>query len=277
MPFTLALIAGGCAGTCVDVSLHPLDTLKTRAMAKEGFFKAGGFQGTWKGVVPIALGSAPSAAVFFSTYETCKGIFKRANGGKEEWYHHSLSSSLGETLACSVRVPTVMIANNLQVGKFATVRGCAESIYKSGGVPAFWNGFGTMVARDIPFAILQFPIYEWAKNKITDWQGAPTSPIQGACCGSIAGSIAGAATTPLEVAKTRIFIDSSSSGADKKYSGTISTLKTVASEEGAMALFNGLGPRVFWITLGGFVFFGAYESASTQLWKTGAWGERYED
>jgi len=246
-------------------------------MAKEGFFKAGGFQGTWKGVVPIALGSAPSAAVFFSTYETCKGIFARANGGKEEWYHHSLSSSIGETLACSVRVPTVMIANNLQVGKFTTVRGCAESIYKSGGVPAFWNGFGTMVARDIPFAILQFPIYEWAKNKITDWQGAPTSPIQGACCGSIAGSMAGAATTPLEVAKTRIFIDSSSSGADKKYTGTISTLKSIASEEGAMALFNGIGLRVFWITLGGFVFFGAYETASTQLWKTGVWGERYED
>ena len=30
VPFTLALISGGCAGTAVDVALYPLDTLRTR-------------------------------------------------------------------------------------------------------------------------------------------------------------------------------------------------------------------------------------------------------
>lgn len=270
-PFTLALIAGGCAGTAVDVSLHPLDTLKTRLMSKEGFWKSGGMRGTWKGVVPIALGSAPSAAVFFSTYETFKGVFKRANGGKAEWYHHSLSSSIGEFCACSVRVPTVMLGNNLQVGKYATLGEAAGAIYKAGGLPAFWNGFGTMVARDIPFAILQFPIYERTKLWIADYQGSPTSAIQGACCGSFAGSVAGAATTPLEVAKTRIFLDNSNAIADRKYTGTYSTLATVAREEGAAALFSGIAPRVFWITLGGFVFFGAYEGASKRLMSTGMW------
>lgn len=272
MPFTLALISGGCAGTCVDVSLHPLDTLKTRLMSSEGFWKAGGMKGTWKGVVPIALGSAPSAAVFFSTYETFKGVFKKMAGGEEAWYHHSAASSLGEFCACSVRVPTVMLGNNLQVGKFSTLGEAAGAIYKGGGLPAFWNGFGTMVARDIPFAILQFPIYEGAKSKWADWQGYPTTPMQGACCGSVAGAIAGAATTPLEVAKTRIFIGTSD-GAESKYKGTVGTLKTVYREEGAAALFGGLGPRVFWITLGGFVFFGAYENASTYLRKTGFWDE----
>ena len=33
VPFTLALIAGGCAGTTVDVALYPLDTLRTRMQA----------------------------------------------------------------------------------------------------------------------------------------------------------------------------------------------------------------------------------------------------
>jgi len=268
-PFTLALVAGGCAGTCVDVSLHPLDTLKTRLMSKDGFWKAGGMQGTWKGVVPIALGSAPGAAVFFSTYETMKGVLKRQNGGKEEWYHASVSSSIGEFFACSIRVPTVMLGNNLQVGKYSNLKDAASAIYRAGGLANFWTGFGTMVARDIPFAIIQFPIYESIKAKWAEIQGCPTGPLQGACCGSFAGSIAGAATCPLEVAKTRIFIDSGS--AERKYVGTISTLSTVAREEGAAALFSGLGPRVFWITLGGFVFFGAYEGASKQLWRTGMW------
>ena len=39
MPFSLALIAGGCAGTTVDVALFPLDTLKTRLQAEGGFWK----------------------------------------------------------------------------------------------------------------------------------------------------------------------------------------------------------------------------------------------
>ena len=30
VPFTLALISGGVAGTAVDVALYPLDTLRTR-------------------------------------------------------------------------------------------------------------------------------------------------------------------------------------------------------------------------------------------------------
>ena len=43
VPFTLALIAGGCAGTAVDVALYPLDTLRTRLQSPDGFWKAGGF------------------------------------------------------------------------------------------------------------------------------------------------------------------------------------------------------------------------------------------
>merc|ERR1712193_153346 len=109
---------------------------------------------------------------------------------KSEWYFHSLSSSIGEFFACSVRVPTVMVANNLQVGKYSTVTEAAGAIHKAGGVAGFWSGFGTMVVRDIPFAILQFPIYEGLKNWIADYQGSPCSPTQGACCGSFAGAVA---------------------------------------------------------------------------------------
>ena len=36
-------------------------------------------------------------------------------------------------------------------------------------------------------------------------------------------------------------------------------------EEGALALFRGLGPRVGWMTLGGYIFFGAYEQCLRAL------------
>lgn len=47
------------AGTSVDVALFPLDTVKTRLQASEGFFKAGGFRGIYAGISAAAAGSAP--------------------------------------------------------------------------------------------------------------------------------------------------------------------------------------------------------------------------
>lgn len=67
-----ALIAGAVAGFSVDVSLFPLDTVKTRLQSKQGFVKAGGFNGIYRGLGPAALGSAPGAAVFFTTYNLTK-------------------------------------------------------------------------------------------------------------------------------------------------------------------------------------------------------------
>ena len=65
-PFTLALIAGGCAGTTVDVALYPLDTLRTRLQSPDGFWKAGGFSRIYSGVLATALGASPGSAMFFS-------------------------------------------------------------------------------------------------------------------------------------------------------------------------------------------------------------------
>lgn len=46
--FTRDLLAGGAAGFAVDISLFPIDTVKTRLQAKEGFIKAGGFRGLYR-------------------------------------------------------------------------------------------------------------------------------------------------------------------------------------------------------------------------------------
>ena len=76
VPFTLALIAGGCAGTTVDVALYPLDALKTRMQSPVGFWKAGGFSGIYRGVLATALGASPGSAMFFSAYEGMKPVLK---------------------------------------------------------------------------------------------------------------------------------------------------------------------------------------------------------
>lgn len=73
-----SLVAGGVAGFGVDVSLYPLDTIKTRLQSSQGFWKTGGFKGVYNGLGSAALGSAPASALFFSTCKTLIDSHARA-------------------------------------------------------------------------------------------------------------------------------------------------------------------------------------------------------
>ena len=68
----VSLTSGGCAGISVEVSLFPLDTLKTRLQSEGGIWKSGGFRNIYAGLAPVAVGSAPNAAIFFVTYDIVK-------------------------------------------------------------------------------------------------------------------------------------------------------------------------------------------------------------
>ena len=98
-------------------------------------------------------------------------------------------------------------------------------------------------------------------------------------CGSISGAVAAAATTPLDLMKTRVMLG----GADGSAWSILGAMARVRREEGSLALFHGLWPRVGWMTLGGYIFFGAYEHClavlslmeqSTQRHTEGAAGVR---
>lgn len=82
--------------------------------------------------------------------------------------------------------------------------------------------------------------------------------------GSVAGGIAAALTTPLDVVKTRLMTQTHTTAADR-YSGVVHALRRIAAEEGVGALFSGLRPRVVWISVGGTIFFGTYEEAKRRL------------
>mmetsp|Transcript_17900 Transcript_17900/g.71759 ORF Transcript_17900/g.71759 Transcript_17900/m.71759 type:complete len:126 (+) Transcript_17900:158-535(+) len=117
------------------------------------------------------------------------------------------------------------------------------------------------VFREIPFAMLQMPLLEamkrsWARYANVD----QLAPPQVAACGSLCGGVAAAATTPLDVIKTRLMLGSDLQGVpyDK---GVLECATRIARNEGPSAFFAGISARVFWISLGGFIFFGAYDAS----------------
>jgi solute carrier family 25 S-adenosylmethionine transporter 26 len=93
--------------------------------------------------------------------------------------------------------------------------------------------------------------------------GKKLDPIQAGLCGSLAGGLAAAVTTPLDVVKTRIMLSTSTS--TQPSLGIIASATQIYKREGPRAFFKGIVPRVTWISIGGSIFLGVYEAASNVL------------
>ncbi|KAF8174255.1 mitochondrial carrier domain-containing protein [Pholiota molesta] len=261
--FIQSLLAGGIAGTSVDLLFFPIDTIKTRLQASQGFRAAGGFSGIYKGVGSVVVGSAPGAAAFFSTYEAMKNNLHFA----EELapVKHMIAASVAEVAACLIRVPTEVIKTRMQTSTYgalgASSFSSARLVLANDGLRGFYRGFGITVMREIPFTSLQFPLYELLKSRLSDKVGRkPLYAHEAAICGSIAGGFAAALTTPLDVLKTRVMLDTRDSSKEKLPS-LFNRLRTIYAVEGTRALFAGVVPRTLWISAGGAVFLGVYEWA----------------
>lgn len=284
-PFTHALLAGGAAGTTVDLTLFPLDTLKTRLQSSEGFFASGGFRGIYRGVGSAALGSAPGAAFFFCTYEGTKsalaGARRRALGsssnnantaaagkdGSGSAVDHMLAASLGEVAACAVRVPTEVVKQRAQAGQHggSSLSSLLAILGRRGdvGLPGVWRelyrGWGITILREVPFTVIQFPLWEALKSysrgrrqQQGGGRAADVSAGESALYGSVSGGVAAAVTTPLDVLKTRVMLSS-------KRQRVWDIVTGILREHGVRPFFAGIGPRVMWISIGGAVFLGSYQ------------------
>ncbi|GFT01825.1 s-adenosylmethionine mitochondrial carrier protein [Nephila pilipes] len=64
--YAVTLMAGAMAGLSVDLSLFPLDTIKTRLQSSQGFWKAGGLRNIYAGIGSVAVGSSPGCTLLSS-------------------------------------------------------------------------------------------------------------------------------------------------------------------------------------------------------------------
>ncbi|KZP21309.1 mitochondrial carrier [Athelia psychrophila] len=261
--FVQSLAAGGLAGTAVDLLFFPIDTVKTRLQAPQGFLKAGGFIGVYKGIGSVVVGSAPGAAIFFSTYEA----MKKASPLPAHLIPltHMLAASTAEIAACLVRVPTEVVKSRTQTSTFGalgqTSFQAAKLTLARDGWKGFYRGFGSTIMREIPFTSLQFPLYEMLKRQLAHRLNRGTLYAhEAAVCGSIAGGTAAALTTPLDVLKTRVMLDMRNASTENLPS-LAARFNQIYTTEGVRALFAGAVPRTLWISAGGAVFLGAYEWA----------------
>ncbi|XP_035717322.1 S-adenosylmethionine mitochondrial carrier protein-like isoform X1 [Vespa mandarinia] len=245
-----SILAGASAGICVDTVLFPLDTIKTRLQSQYGFLQSGGFKGLYRGLYPVLIGSTPTAALFFVTYENIKVYTKPLVSKRYHSLIHMGAASLSEMVACIVRVPVEVMKQRKQAllldkGNFS--------------IKLLYRGYWSTVLRDMPFSLIQFPLWEYLKNIWSLYVKRDIYPIESAICGSLGGAFSAAVTTPLDVAKTRIMLANKMIQSSELKLST--TLRSIYIEKGINGLFAGVGYRVMWISIGGFIFFGVYEEA----------------
>ncbi|XP_015449264.1 S-adenosylmethionine mitochondrial carrier protein isoform X2 [Pteropus alecto] len=119
----------------------------------------------------------------------------------------------------------------------------------------------------IPFSLVQFPLWESLKALWSWRQDHVVDSWQSAVCGAFAGGFAAAVTTPLDVAKTRIML--AKAGSSTASGNVLSALHGVWRTQGLSGLFAGVFPRMAAISLGGFIFLGAYDQTRSLLLELG--------
>ncbi|KAJ8409276.1 hypothetical protein AAFF_G00234740 [Aldrovandia affinis] len=261
--FTASLVAGGCAGMCVDLTLFPLDTIKTRLQSQQGFYRAGGFRGIYAGVPSAAVGSFPSAAAFFVTYESAKSLLGVSSSPYMAPVTHMVAASLGEIVACLIRVPTEVVKQRTQAcPSSSSYRELVRTLGEE-GFKGLYRGYRSTVLREIPFSLVQFPLWEYLKSLWSLRQGHALYSWQSAVCGAFAGGVAAFVTTPLDVAKTRIML--AKAGTRTASENIALVLYDVWKSRGLTGIFAGSIPRMAFISMGGFIFLGAYEKVRSTL------------
>ncbi|KAK5939277.1 S-adenosylmethionine transporter [Knufia obscura] len=294
-PWTRSLLAGALAGLTVDVSLYPLDTIKTRlqsnltsqvSSSSTRHTALGTLRSIYAGLPSAIIGSMPSAASFFVVYDGVKRAMihdvpgSGSTGvGLRESYVHMLASSLGEIAACAIRVPTEVVKQRAQAGlfggrsrdAFVDILGLRKSAGYGVMVRELYRGGGVTVMREIPFTILQFTMWEQGKSAWSERQRRLVGRERGlvtagesAVFGSLSGAVAAGLTTPLDVLKTRIMLERKEEGSQKR-KGAMGVMRQIAQEEGWRGFFRGFVPRVGWISTGGAIFLGTYQWASNTL------------
>lgn len=253
------------------------------------------------------------AGAFFTTYEAVKAGLTRAatsDSGKSlvpDPLVHSAASSIAECVSCLILTPAEVLKQNAQMVKKSSGDGtkafdgnATMQAWRKFNKPSqLWRGYTALVARNLPFTAMQFPMFEHLKTralKYREEKGTNSGTllekavITGISAGS-AGSVAAVITTPVDVVKTRIMLsagDESTALDVKKQlqaqgrdvekelkkaekmrengrSGAISVAKHVFRHEGVRGLFNGGALRGIWTFLGSGLYLGVYESGRTYL------------
>ncbi|KAF8975393.1 Fe(2+) transporter [Entomortierella lignicola] len=254
-----SLMAGALAGIAEHAVMYPVDSIKTRMQILQptpqavysGVINAAsristteGARTLWRGVNSVIMGAGPAHALYFATYEYAKDTF----GGNASGHHLVAAASAGAcaTIAHDALMnPFDVIKQRMQVhgSVYRSVIDCASKVYRAEGLRAFYISYPTTLTMTIPFQSIQFATYEYLRKVLNP--AGNYDPMTHIMAGGVAGAVAAAATTPLDVAKTLLQTRGESKDLRiRNCSGLFEAWRLIYQRQGLSGFAKGLQPRI---------------------------------
>lgn len=296
-----SLFAGGVAGGLSRTAVAPLERLKI-LMQVQGNSKV--YQSTWQGLVHMARTEGirgmfkgngancvriiPNSAAKFFTYEhlsrEVSEYYKETTGNGEMTPVMRLMAGAGAGIVgMSATYPLDMVRGRLTVqdGASSQYKGIAHAtrvIIKEEGALALYKGWLPSVIGVVPYAGLNFGVYETLKAMTLEYYGLKDerelSVGTRLACGALAGTTGQTVAYPFDVARRRLQVSgwkgasalhAAGDGNSVVYRGMVDCFVRTVREEGFGALFKGLAPNYVKVVPSIAIAFVTYEQIKEML------------
>uniref|UniRef100_A0AAV2LLF4 Uncharacterized protein n=1 Tax=Knipowitschia caucasica TaxID=637954 RepID=A0AAV2LLF4_KNICA len=168
-----------------------------------------------------------------------------------------LAGCMATVIHDAIMNPAEVVKQRMQMfnSPYRGVVHCASSLLRREGAGAFYRSYSTQLTMNVPFQALHFMTYESLQETLNPHRHYnPTSHM---VSGALAGAIAAAATTPLDVCKTllntqeaqAVMVQAEGTGAAvgaRQISGLGEAFRTVYRSGGPAAFFKGVQARVIY-------------------------------
>ncbi|XP_036094625.1 mitochondrial 2-oxodicarboxylate carrier isoform X6 [Rousettus aegyptiacus] len=214
--------------------------------------------GFYKGILPPILAETPKRAVKFFTFEQYKKLLGYVSPSPALTFAIAgLGSGLTEAIVVN---PFEVVKIGLQANRStfteqpSTMSYARHIIKKEGlGLQGLNKGFTATLGRHGVFNMVYFGFYYNVKNIIPVNKDPTLEFWRKFGIGLLSGTIASVINIPFDVAKSRIQGPQPVPG-EIKYRTCFKTMATVYQEEGILALYKGLLPKVMRLGPGNNVF-----------------------
>ncbi|KAG9351447.1 hypothetical protein JZ751_022697 [Albula glossodonta] len=134
-------------------------------------------------------------------------------------------------------------AGDVKVVRYHGVFGTITTMVRTEGPRSLYKGLVAGLQRQMSFASVRIGLYDSVKQfytKGSEHVGIGSRLLAGCTTGAMAVAVA----QPTDVVKVRFQAQSSTTGASRRYQGTMHAYRTIAREEGIRGLWKGTGPNI---------------------------------
>ncbi|XP_071382695.1 mitoferrin-2 isoform X2 [Centroberyx affinis] len=262
------MLAGAVAGIMEHCLMFPIDCVKTRMQSlqpdpaaryrnvMDALRRIVTTEGIWRpmrGLNATAVGAGPAHALYFACYEKLKKTLSDViHPGANSHLANGAAGCVATLLHDAAMNPAEVVKQRMQMynSPYRGVLDCVRAVWQKEGAAAFYRSYTTQLTMNIPFQALHFMTYEYLQELLNPHR--QYNPSSHMVSGALAGAIAAAATTPLDVCKTllntqeSLTLSSLSPGAHRRISGLAHAFRTVYRLGGLQGFFKGVQARVIY-------------------------------